>query len=58
MFPAQIIKDASMANKVNQLLKSADPLENFLVICGTGHMMYGFGVPERILNNNDNSLRD
>ena len=28
----------------------AEPADNFLVLCGIGHMAYGFGVPERILS--------
>ena len=48
MFPAQLIKDASMANKVNELLKIGALDTTYYVICGTGHMQYGYGVPERI----------
>ena len=48
MFPAQIIKDASMAFKVNELLKTCSDDTTFYVICGNGHMQYGNGVPERI----------
>lgn len=52
MFPAQVIKDASMANKVSQLIE-ADPeaKDLYLLVCGVGHMGYGFGVPERIWKN-------
>ena len=48
MFPAQIIKDASMAFKVNELLKTSSQDTTLYVICGSGHMQYGNGVPERI----------
>lgn len=48
MFPAQIIKDASMAYKVNELLKNSEADTTFYLICGSGHMQYGYGVPERI----------
>ena len=48
MFPAQIIKDASMAYKVNELLKVGEEDTTYYVICGNGHMQYGYGVPERI----------
>ena len=48
MFPAQLIKDASMANKVNELLKVGTLDTTYYVICGVGHMQYGYGVPERI----------
>ena len=52
MFPAQIIKDASMAFKVNELLKTCSDDTTFYVICGNGHMQYGNGVPERIWSAN------
>ena len=48
MLPAQIIKDASMANKVTELIKTGQPDTTYYVICGMGHMQYGYGVPERI----------
>jgi uncharacterized iron-regulated protein len=48
LFNAKVLTDASMAHKVNQLLRKADPKDTFLIICGTGHMAYSFGVPERI----------
>jgi len=51
MFPAQILKDASMAYCVRNLetlnLTGKDKL---LLVCGTGHMLYSHGVPERILS--------
>jgi len=48
MFPAQIIKDAAMAHKVNQLLDVSPAGDKVLVICGAAHMFYNCGVPERI----------
>mmetsp|Transcript_46346 Transcript_46346/g.91873 ORF Transcript_46346/g.91873 Transcript_46346/m.91873 type:complete len:707 (-) Transcript_46346:195-2315(-) len=48
MFPAQIIKDAAMAHKVNQLLDVSPAGDKILVICGAAHMFYNCGVPERI----------
>ena len=48
MFPAQVIKDASMAFKVNELLRMGGLDTTYYVICGSGHMQYGYGVPERI----------
>jgi len=54
MFPAQVIKDCSMAHKVRQLLEEdPDSEDRYLIITGTGHMGYGFGVPERILHEKD-----
>jgi len=48
MFPAQIIKDAAMAHKVNQLLDVSPADDKILVITGSAHMFYNCGVPERI----------
>lgn len=49
MFPAQLIKDYSMAYCVNKLLKADTPEQRYLVIAGYGHMEHYCGVPERIL---------
>lgn len=39
-----------MAHKVCTLLsEDADKKDRYLLICGIGHMGYGYGVPERIL---------
>ena len=49
MFPAQVIRDASMANLINRLMERKENKDdNYLIICGMGHMAYGHGVPERI----------
>ena len=49
MFPAQVIKDASMAHCVSKLLDSdTESKDSYLLLLGSGHMGYGFGVPERI----------
>ena len=48
MFPAQVIKDASMAHKVATLFESAAADDRVLVICGVGHSGYSHGVPERV----------
>lgn len=48
MFPAQIIKDAAMAHKVNEILDASPVGDKILVICGAAHMFYNCGVPERI----------
>ncbi len=56
LFPAQIIKDASMAWKVHSLLREANynpskkNNDKYFVISGVGHMLYSHGVPERILS--------
>ena len=50
MLPAQVLKDASMAHRVNQLVADwdANKGDRVLVLCGNGHMGFGHGVPERI----------
>lgn len=52
MFPAQLIKDASMAYCAKSLqLLNVTGKDRFLLVCGVGHMLYNHGVPERILSN-------
>ena len=49
IFPAQVFKDSVMAAVVAKHLN--DPQtehDKFLVICGSGHLEYGFGIPERL----------
>ena len=51
MLPAQVLKDASMAHRVNRLVKASDEAgkeDRVLVLCGNGHMGFGHGVPERV----------
>lgn len=53
MFPAQIIKDASMAwcaKTIDQIFNISGQ-DRMLLVCGVGHMLYWNGVPERILAN-------
>jgi len=53
MFPAQILKDASMAHAVQNILDmDVTGGDKVLVVCGLGHMLYSHGVPERIFRNN------
>lgn len=47
IFPAQIIKDAAMANRIVQNLEEIEK-KKILVLLGKGHCEYGFGVPERV----------
>ncbi len=53
MFPAQIIKDASMAwcAKTLDRIFNITGQDRMLLVCGVGHMLYWNGVPERILAN-------
>jgi uncharacterized iron-regulated protein len=49
MFEAQVIKDEVMADAVARFLKSPEG-ENrtVVVLCGAGHVSYGYGVPSRV----------
>ena len=60
MFPAQIMKDASMAFRVKNLLRIDDVngQDKILVVCGVGHMLHSHGVPERILANTSSTLEN
>ena len=42
-----------MSNKLNELLKTGAPDTTYYVVCGSGHMQYGHGVPERIWAENE-----
>ena len=51
MFPAQVIKDAAMAHKLNCLIAASESCaDRFLAICGVGHSGYSHGVPERVFS--------
>ena len=47
LFPAQVIKSAAMAHRVAAVV-DAHPDDAVLVVCGSSHMAYGHGVPERV----------
>ena len=51
LFPAQLLKDASMAWSIHSIAKQLNTTGNdkLFVICGVGHMLYSHGVPERLL---------
>ena len=53
LFSAKVIRDASMANKINNLIFKSKSEDNYLVICGNEHMAYNFGVPELIWRKNN-----
>jgi len=48
IFPAQVLKDSVMASSVGRGIKTSGANDKFLVIAGTGHIDYRFGVPERL----------
>ncbi len=47
-FQAQVVKDSSMARNIIQALKETEWKPRMLVITGSGHVDYRFGVPERV----------
>ena len=57
LFKAQLIKDKSMAHKVNQLLLK-HPEDRYLVIAGFGHLLHYQGVPERVFESNPQLRKD
>ena len=52
IFPAQVLRDSTFAYKVCEVLKSSDHHTRVLGVCGSGHVDYGFGIPERITKDN------
>jgi len=51
IFGAQVRKDAHMARTAEAALEelsSAGQQQSCLVLCGSGHVDYGLGVPERV----------
>ena len=48
IFPAQVLKDCTMAARVRRGLESSAPEDKLLVIAGLGHLEYRLGVPERV----------
>jgi len=47
LFPAQVLKSAAMAHHVATLTQKL-PKAGIMIVCGSSHMMYGHGVPERL----------
>jgi len=51
IFPAQVIKDSAMAHMIVREYRNRRKTAGmckFLIICGSGHCDYRFGVPERV----------
>jgi len=50
IFPVQVIKDTAMAHNIVREFRNrnTDDMFKFLIICGSGHCDYRFGVPERV----------
>src|SRR4028118_1600443 len=46
-FTAQVLWDETMADKIAQFLK-ANPNYQVVVLAGTGHIIYGYGIPSRV----------
>lgn len=47
-----------MAYVVNKLIKTATADSRYLLICGNGHMGFGYGVPERVWDVNSGTKED
>lgn len=47
LFPAQVLKSAAMAHRLATLADEC-PDDALLVLCGSSHMLFGHGVPERL----------
>ena len=52
------MKAASMAHRLSSLLADSNPEDKFIIICNNIHMLYGYGVPERILKSQKEDERD
>jgi uncharacterized iron-regulated protein len=49
MFEAQVIKDETMADAIARFMKSPEgESRTVVVLCGAGHVSYGYGVPSRV----------
>ena len=48
IFPAQILRDSMFAYTVMNIVEKSKGQTRVLGICGSGHLDYKFGVPERI----------
>lgn len=55
---AQALRDATMAGQVVRFLESPDGKDkSMIVIAGSGHLNYGFGIPERVERHNKYKYR-
>jgi len=55
---AQALRDATMARAVADFLDSPKGRDRIMmVVAGSGHVNYGFGIPERVRNRNDLAFR-
>lgn len=46
---AQLLRDSVMARTIGRFLKSLDKKDTiFVAVAGSGHLSYGFGIPERV----------
>ena len=48
IFPAQILRDSAFAYTVMDIVEKSNGQTRVLGICGSGHLDYKFGIPERI----------
>ncbi|MBI5251397.1 MAG: ChaN family lipoprotein [Desulfomonile tiedjei] len=55
---AQALRDQTMAGRVVSFLQSPDGKDrSMIVIAGSGHLNYGFGIPERVERHNNYKYR-
>ena len=52
LYMAQLIRQASMGKKVNDLIAKGREDDSYLIICGNMHMANGGGVVDRVKGNN------
>lgn len=48
IFPAQVLRDSAFAYTVMDIVQKSNGQTRVLGICGSGHLDYKFGIPERI----------
>ena len=48
IFSAQVLKDSVMASSIRKGVETSGLKDKFLVIAGSGHLDFRFGVPERL----------
>jgi uncharacterized iron-regulated protein len=55
---AQVLRDETMASRIVSYLESPEGKDkSMIVIAGSGHMNYGFGIPERVERRGNYSYR-
>jgi uncharacterized iron-regulated protein len=47
-FQAQVLWDETMADRISQTRKPATPAPQIIVLVGQGHLVYRYGIPDRV----------